>query len=80
MENALERIAECRFKTKMNKRSGFRRVDLTRAAQEMLTFVTPKGGVLRWKVMPFRVANVPALFQELMNTILYIPRRRPLSQ
>ena len=28
--------------------------------------------------MPFGVANAPALFQELMNEILYILRRRPL--
>ena len=80
MENTLERIANCRFKTKMDKRSGFWQVDLTRAAQELLAFVTPKGRVFRWKVMPFGVANAPALFQELMNKILYILRRRPLVQ
>ena len=63
MENTLERIAKCRFKTKMDKRSGFWQVDLTRGAQELLAFVTPKGRVFRWKVMPFGVANAPALFQ-----------------
>ena len=30
--------------------------------------------------MPFGVASDPALFQELMNIILYILRRRPLVQ
>ena len=80
MENTLERIAKCQFKTKMDKRSGFWQVDLTRAAQELLAFVTPKGRVFRWKVMPFGVANAPALFQELMNKILYILRCRPLVQ
>ena len=80
MKNTLERIAKCRFKTKMDKRSGFWQVDLTRAAQELLAFVTPKGPVFRWKVMPFGVANAPALFQELMNKILYILRHRPLVQ
>ena len=80
MENTLERIAKCRYKTKMDKRSGFWQVDLTTAAQELLAFITPKGRVFKWKVMPFGVANAPALFQELMNKILYILRRRPLVQ
>ena len=34
MENSLERIAKCRYKTKMDKRSGFWQVDLTAAARE----------------------------------------------
>ena len=80
MDNTLERIAKCRYKTKMDKRSGFWQVDLTAAAQELLAFLTPKGRVFQWKVMPFGVANAPALFQELMNKILYILRRRPLVQ
>ena len=69
MEHTLERIAKCRYKTKMDKRSGFRQVDLTTAAQELLAFWTPKGRVFKWKVMPFRLTNSPALFQELMNKI-----------
>ena len=80
MENTLERIAKCRYKTKMDKRSGSWQVDLTAAAQELPAFMTPKGRVFKWKVMPFGVANAPALFQELMNKILYILRRRPLVQ
>ena len=80
MENTLDRIAKCRYKTKMDKRSGFWQVDLTFAAQELLAFITRKGRVFKWKVMPFWVANAPALFQELMKKILYILRRRPLVQ
>ena len=80
MENTLESIAKCRFKTKMDKRSGFWQVDLTRAAQELLAFVTPLGRVLSWKVMPFGVGIGSALFQELMNKILYILKHRPLAQ
>ena len=78
MANTLKRIAKCRFK--MNKRSGFCQVNLTRAAQELLAFVTPKRRVFAWKVMPFGVANAPALLRELLNKIPYILRRRPLVQ
>ena len=80
MKNTVERIAKCRYKSKMDKRSGFRQVDLTAAAQELLAFITPKGRVFKWKVMPFGVANAPALFQDLMNKRLYILRHRPLVQ
>ena len=80
MKNSLEGIAKCRYKTEMDKRSGFWQVDLTAAAQELLAFLTHKGRVFKWKVMPFGVANAPALFQELMNKTLYILRRRPLVQ
>ena len=80
MKNTLERITKCLFKIKMDKRSGFWQVDLTRGAKELLAFVTPNGCVFRWKVMPFGVADAPALFHELMNKILYILRRRPLVQ
>ena len=64
----------------MDKRSGFLQVHLTRAAQELLAFVTPKGRVFRWKVMPLGVVNARALFRELMNKILYILRRTTLVQ
>ena len=80
MESTLEKIASCRYKTKMDKRSGSRQVDLTPNAQELLAFITPQGRVFKWKVMPFGVANAPAPFQELMNKILSILRRRPVVQ
>ena len=80
MESTLEKIAFCHYKTKMDKRSGFWQVDLTPNAQELLAFITPQGRVFKWKVMPFGVANAPALFQELMNKILSILRGRPKVQ
>ena len=80
MENTLARIAKCRFKTTMDERSGFWQVDLTRAAQELLVFATPKGRAFRWRVTPFGVVHIPALFQELKTKILYILRRTPLVQ
>ena len=76
MESTLEKITSCRYKTKMDKRGGFWQVDLTPNAQELLAFITPQGRVFKWKVMPFGVANAPALFQELMNKILSVLRRK----
>ena len=69
MESALEKIASCRYKTKMDKRSGSWQVDLTPNAQELLDFITPQGRVFKWTVMPVGVANASALFQELMGKI-----------
>ena len=40
----------------------------------------PQRMVFKWSVMPFCVANTPALFQELMNNILSILRRSPVVQ
>ena len=80
MESTLEKIASCRYKTKIHKRSGFWQVYLTPNARELLAFITPQGRLFKWKVMPFGVANAPPLFQELMNKILSILRRRPRVQ
>ena len=80
MESTLEKIASCRYKTEMDKRSGFWQVDLTPSTQELLAFITPQGRVFKWKVTPFGVANAPALFQKLMNKVLCILRRRPKVQ
>ena len=80
IESTREKIASCRYKTKMDERSGIWQVDLTPTAQELLAFITPQRRVFKWKVMPFGVANAPALFHELMKTILSILRRRPAVQ
>ena len=80
MESTLEKMPSSGYKTKMDKQSGFWQVELTPNAQKLLASITPQGRVFKWKVMPFGVANAPALFQDLMNKILYILRRRPVVQ
>ena len=70
MENTCERMAKCRFKSKLDLRSGFWQVELTERAKDLLAFVTPKGRVYKWNVMPFGVSSAPAVFQELMNKVL----------
>ena len=55
-------------------------MDLTPNAQKLLAFIGPQRREFKWKIMPLGVANAPALFQELMNKILSILRRRPVVQ
>ena len=52
MESTLEKIASCCYKTEMDQRRGFCKVDLTPNAQELLAFITPQGSVFKWKAMP----------------------------
>ena len=80
MKNTVETAAGCRYKTKMDKRSGFWQIDLTECAQDLTAFIAPDGRVYKWRVMPFGIANALALFQELMNQIIALCKRRPAVQ
>ena len=80
MENTVETAAGCRYKTKMDKRSGFWQIDLTERAQNLTAFIAPDGRVYKWRVMSFGIANAPALFQELMNQIIALCKQRPAVQ
>ena len=70
VEQAPERAAHCCFKSKLDKRSGFWQVDLTKRAQDLSAFIAPNGQVFKWEVMPFGLTNAPATFQELMNHVV----------
>ena len=80
LEQALERAAHCRFKSKLDKRSGFWQVELTKRAQDLSAFIAPNGQVFKWKVMPFGLTNVPATFQELMNQVVARMKLKPTVQ
>ena len=80
MEKAIKNAASCKFKSKMDKRSGFRQVDFTGRAKELMAFWTRNRGLFRWLVMLFGIANAPALFNELMNQVLAILKQRPAVQ
>ena len=66
MEQALERAAHCRFKSKLDKRGGFSQVELTKREQDLSVFIAPSGQV--------------STFQELMNQILACMKLKPTMQ
>ena len=80
LEQALERAAHCRFQSKLDKRSGFWQVELTKRAQDLSAFFAPNGQVFKWKVMPFGLTNAPATFQELMNQVVARMKLKPTVQ
>ena len=80
LERAIERAAKTKYKTKLDKRSGFRQIDLTQRAKELSAVSAPNGQVIPWNVMPFGLANTPATFQELRNQIIAIMKRCPKVQ
>ena len=80
MEQALERAAHCRFKSKLDNRSGFWQVELTKRAQDLSAFIAPDGQVFKSKVMPFGLTNAPATFQELMNQVVARMKLKPTVQ
>ena len=80
MENTVENAADCKFKTKMDKRSGFWQVDLTERAKDMMAFITPQDRIFKWRVMPFGISNAPALFQERMSQVLCLVKKRRAVQ
>ena len=80
LEQALERAAHSRFKSKLDKRSGFWQVELTQQAQDPSAFIAPNGQVFKRKVMPFGLTNAPATFQELMNQVVARMKLKPTVQ
>ena len=80
LERAIERAAQTKYKTKLDKHSGLWHIGLTERAKELSAVIVPNEQVFRWNVMPLGLANASATFQELMNQIIAILKRRPKVQ
>ena len=70
MEGMVESLAGCRFKSKLDLRSGFWQVGMSERAKDITSFVTPNGQVWRWNCMPFGIQSAPCVFQDLMERII----------
>ena len=80
LEQALERAAHCRNKSKFHKRSGFRRLELTKRAQDLSAFLAPNGQVFGRNVMSFGLTSTLATFQELRNQVVARMKLKPTVQ
>ena len=76
MEPLIERIAQGKYKTVMDMRSGFWQVSLTKRAAELSSFITPDGRVFAWQIMPYGLGNAPSTFQEMMLKIIGMVKRK----
>ena len=65
---------------KLDKRSSFWQVELTKGAQDLSAFLALNGQVSKWKNMPFWLMNAPATFQELMNQVAACMKLEPTVQ
>ncbi len=69
MEQMVESLAKCRYKSKLDMRSGFWQVSLSDRAKDLCTFCVPSGRCFRPLCMPFGLQGAPGVFQELMEIL-----------
>jgi hypothetical protein len=70
MDELRDRVVGCEWFTKLDLRDGYYLVRLKDEQSEDATTMRTRYGNFKYKVMPFRLINAPAMFQRMMNTIL----------
>ena len=70
MDELVESLAKCKFKSKLDMRSGFWQVGLKDRAKILSTFCIPSGRCLRPLCMMFGLQGAPGSFQELMEILI----------
>ena len=61
MEQMVESLAKCRYKSKHDMRSGFWQVGLSERAKDLCTFCIPSGRCFRPLCMPFALQGAPGV-------------------
>ena len=68
IDESLDALAGSRYFSTLDLTSGYWQVPLDSEAQERSAFVT-RGGLWKWKVLPFGLTSAPAMFQRMMEKI-----------
>ena len=80
MEEMIENMAKCKFKSKLDLRSGFWQVGLSKRAKELTAFTIPNGRIFRWLCMPFGLQGAPGVFQDMMEILITKVKNSPGMQ
>jgi hypothetical protein len=70
IDESLEALAGNRYFSTLDLMSGYWQVPLDSDAKDKTAFCT-RGGLWRWKVLPFGLTTAPATFQRLMERVLH---------
>ena len=69
IDDSLDALMESIYFSTLDLVSGYWQVPLDEEAQQRSAFVT-RGGLWRWKVLPFGLTSAPATFERLMERVL----------
>lgn len=69
INDSLDALAGSRYYSTLDLLSGYWQVPLGADAQNKAAFIT-RGGLWKWKVLPFGLTSAPATFERLMETVL----------
>ena len=77
MELLVESLAKCRFKSKLDIRSGFWQVGLSERAKELRACCLPSGRIFRPLCMMFGLQGAQGIFQELVEILASETKQNP---
>ena len=69
IDDSLDALSGSTFFSTLDLLSGYWQVPLDKEAQEKSAFVT-RGGLWKWRVLPFGLTSAPATFERLMERVL----------